>query len=242
MLHSKKVWHRCLSLARCFAIAGALTELSFAIALGGRASAIALSEKSAVAQIVPDTTLGTENSIVTPNVNVGGGTADRIDGGAARGANLFHSFSQFNIRDGQRVYFANPVGIENILSRVTGNNLSKILGTLGVLGNANLFLINPNGIVFGPNANLDINGSFVASTADSLVFNNGFTFSATNPQTSPLLTINVPLGLKYGTNPPAAISNAGKLAVKPGENLALVGGTVTNTGKLIAPAGEVAVL
>ena len=242
MLHSKKVWHRCLSLARCFAIAGALTELSFAIALGGRASPIALSEKSAVAQIVPDTTLGTENSIVTPNVNVGGGTADRIDGGAARGANLFHSFSQFNIRDGQRVYFANPVGIENILSRVTGNNLSKILGTLGVLGNANLFLINPNGIVFGPNANLDINGSFVASTADSLVFNNGFTFSATNPQTSPLLTINVPLGLQYGTNPPAAISNAGKLAVKPGENLALVGGTVTSTGQLIAPTGEVAVL
>ncbi|HEY9610078.1 filamentous hemagglutinin N-terminal domain-containing protein, partial [Allocoleopsis sp.] len=82
-----------------------------------------------LAQITPDSTLGAESSVVTPNVNVRGFSAERIEGGAVRGANLFHSFQEFNVGDGQRVYFANPTGIENILSRVTGNNLSNILGT-----------------------------------------------------------------------------------------------------------------
>jgi filamentous hemagglutinin family protein len=222
MLHSQKVWHRRLRLAGCFAIAGALTELAFAIA--GTSGLV-------LAQITPDTTLGAENSIVTPSVNVGGVTADQIDGGAVRGANLFHSFSQFNIRDGQRVYFANPVGIENILSRVTENNLSNILGTLGVLGNANLFLINPNGIVFGPNARLDIAGSFVASTANSLVFENNFTFSATNPEAPPLLSINITPGLQYGANQPqATITNTGNLVV--GKNLTLSAGNLNLEGQL----------
>jgi filamentous hemagglutinin family protein len=228
MLHSKKVWHRCLRLAGCLAIAGALTELSFASAF---------SEKSALAQIVPDTTLGGENSIITPNVNVGGRAADRIDGGAARGANLFHSFSQFNIRDGQRVYFANPGGIENILSRVTGNNISNILGTLGVLDNANLFLINPNGIVFGSNARLDIAGSFVASTANSLVFDNGFAFSATAPQAPPLLTINVPIGLQYAGNAGSIQVQGSRLRVPNGETLALVGGLVSLDGAAVGALG-----
>ncbi|MEW6494828.1 MAG: filamentous hemagglutinin N-terminal domain-containing protein, partial [Cyanobacteriota bacterium] len=232
MLHSQKVWHRCLRLARCLAIAGALTELSFAITLTG-CFAIAFSEKSALAQIVPDSTLGAENSIVTPSINVGGRTADRIDGGAVRGANLFHSFSQFNITDGQQVYFANPSGIENILSRVTGNNVSNILGTLGVLGNANLFLINPNGIVFGPNARLDIAGSFVASTANSLVFENNFTFSATSPEAPPLLSINLTPGLQYGANQPqTTITNTGNLVV--GQNLTLSAGNLNLEGQLQA--------
>lgn len=91
---------------------------------------------------------------------------DLIEGGARRDSNLFHSFSEFNINNGQRVFFANPAGVDRILSRVTGNTQSNILGTLGVLGNADLFLLNPNGIVFGPNARLDVWGSFLATTAD----------------------------------------------------------------------------
>jgi filamentous hemagglutinin family protein len=238
MVYRKKVWHRCLSLTRCLAIAGALAEFSLAIALGGRA--IAFSKKPALAQIVPDTTLGAENSIVTPNVNVGGRAAGQIDGGAVRGANLFHSFSQFNIGDGQRVYFANPSGIENILSRVTGNNASNILGTLGVLGNANLFLINPKGIVFGSNARLDLAGSLVASTTNSLVFDNGFAFSATAPQAPPLLTINVPIGLQYAGNAGSIQVQGSRLAVPSGETLALVGGNISLDGALLqAAAGRI---
>jgi filamentous hemagglutinin family protein len=101
-----------------------------------------------LAQVIPDTSLETENSVVSLNVNIKGLPADRIDGGATRGENLFHSFDQFNVGNGQRVYFTSPAGIKNILMRVTGNNLSNILGTLGVDGGANLFLLNPNGIIF----------------------------------------------------------------------------------------------
>ncbi|RUS93996.1 hypothetical protein DSM106972_094670 [Dulcicalothrix desertica PCC 7102] len=72
------------------------------------------------AQVTPDTTLGNEASRLTPNQVINGASTDRVDGGAQRGINLFHSFSQFNIRDGQRVYFGNPAGVQNILTRVTG--------------------------------------------------------------------------------------------------------------------------
>ena len=114
-------------------------------------SFLAINTTPAIAQITPDNTLGTESSRVLPN-----GAIDKIDGGALRDKNLFHSFKEFNINNGQSVYFSNPSGIENILTRVTGGNASNILGTLGVNGAANLFLINPNGIVFGENARLDL--------------------------------------------------------------------------------------
>ncbi|HEY9666971.1 MAG TPA: filamentous hemagglutinin N-terminal domain-containing protein, partial [Coleofasciculaceae cyanobacterium] len=203
-----------------------------AIALG-TFGAVAVSGSSVLAQITPDATLGQENSIVTPNVDVRGLPADRIEGGAARGTNLFHSFSQFNVGNGQRVYFTNPTGIENILTRVTGNTLSNIFGTLGVDGGASLFLLNPNGIIFGPDARLDIAGSFVASTANGVVFDNGFAFSATNPEAPPLLTINVPLGLQNGSSRPGAtIANSGNLSV--GKNLGLAADNLNLQGQLQA--------
>ncbi|WP_292864063.1 filamentous hemagglutinin N-terminal domain-containing protein [Nostoc sp. LPT] len=122
-------------------------KIESCVALVGALS-IGVSDR-VLAQIVPDNTLGAEASVVTPNVSIRGIPSDRIDGGATRGANLFHSFEKFNVGEGRGVYFANPAGIENILTRVTGNNPSNILGRLGVLGGANLFLLNPNGIVFG---------------------------------------------------------------------------------------------
>jgi filamentous hemagglutinin family protein len=126
--------------------------VSIALSLAGSISLSCLARVASVeAQIVPDRTLGNESSRVTPNVTIKGLPSDRIDGGAVRGVNLFHSFQDFNIGSGRGAYFANPNGIANILTRVTGSNASNILGTLGVLGNANLFLLNPNGIVFGPN-------------------------------------------------------------------------------------------
>ncbi|MEH1917932.1 two-partner secretion domain-containing protein [Nostoc sp.] len=211
-------------------------------------------ENHALAEITPDGTLGNNSSTRTPNVNIKGLPADRIDGGATRGANLFHSFQEFNVGESQRVYFANPTGIKNILTRVTGSNVSNILGTLGVNGSANLFFINPNGILFGDNARLDVAGSFVASTANSFVFGNGLEFSATNPQTpSSLLTVN-PSALLFNqlqagkienkSIAPAGIAPAGfnafGLRVGDGKSLLLVGGNVSmDGGQLNAYGGRV---
>jgi filamentous hemagglutinin family protein len=175
-----------------------------------------------------------------PNVSINGINSDRIDGGAIRGSNLFHSFQEFNIDNGRGAYFANPENISNILSRVTGNNLSNILGTLGVLGNANLFLINPNGIVFGPNARLDVGGSFFASTADGILFENGVEFAASNPDAPPLLTINIPIGLQLRSNPGNIQVKSAQLGVPNGKTLAFVGGDINlNQGTLVAQDGRV---
>ncbi len=195
-----------------------------------------------LAQIVPDGTLGDESSALAPNAEVKGLPAQLIEGGAARGSNLFHSFTEFNVGELQRVYFANPTGIENILSRVTGSNVSNILGTLGIDGSANLFFLNPNGIIFGENAQLDVAGSFVGSTANSFVFPDGSEFSATNPTAPPLLTINLTPGLQYGQNPRGDIVNSGNLTVAPRHTLSMSGKDVTSTGNLTAPGGTVQLL
>ncbi|WP_242046379.1 MULTISPECIES: two-partner secretion domain-containing protein [Calothrix] len=185
-----------------------------------------------LAQIVPDGTLGNESSRVTGNVTIKGSAADLIEGGALRGSSLFHSFTEFNINEGKRAYFGNPTGVENIFSRVTGNNVSNILGTLGVNGSANLFLLNPNGILFGKNAQLDIQGSFLATTANSFQFPDGSEFSATNPQAAPLLTMSVPVGVQYGSQPTASISNEGSL--ETGKDLTLSAGNLDLQGQLQA--------
>ncbi|WP_026734066.1 two-partner secretion domain-containing protein [Fischerella sp. PCC 9605] len=204
----------------------------------------------AKAQISPDNSLGAESSIVNPDV-IKGIPSDRIDGGAIRGSNLFHSFQEFNVGEGRGAYFSNPANITNILTRVTGGNPSNILGKLGVLGgNANLFLLNPKGIFFWANASLDLGGSFFGTTADSFIFNNNFEFSATNPQAPPLLTINIPIGLRFRNNPGTIASqsiardannNLVGLQVQPGNSLALVGGNInlSDGGRLTATGGSI---
>ena len=182
------------------------------------------------AQVIPDDTLGEESSVVTPQQ-----LQDLIEGGAVRGENLFHSFSEFSIPEGQQVYLANPDNISNILTRVTGNNISEIFGTLGVDGGANLFFINPNGIVFGENASLDVSGSFLATTAESLIFNDK-EFSAVNPDVPPLLAVNFNPGLQYGTKQ-SEIENQANLKVGNGRNLSLLSEKVSHSGALIAPGG-----
>ena len=200
-------------------------------------------ESFALAQIQKDGTLGSESSIITPKL-IDGQPIDQIDGGAVRGTNLFHSFEQFSVSAGRTAYFNNAIDIQNIISRVTGNSISNIDGILKANGKANLFLINPNGIVFGPNASLNINGSFVASTASSLNFADGTKFSATDTQTTPLLTVSVPIGLQFGATaapirnqsqakPDGAINNFGQdvgLQVQQGKTLALIGGDITLEG------------
>ncbi|MEQ8960918.1 MAG: filamentous hemagglutinin N-terminal domain-containing protein, partial [Coleofasciculus sp. C2-GNP5-27] len=214
----------------------------------GISGVIASGGTDTVAQITPDTTLGTENSVVTPNVDIQGLPADLIEGGATRDAALFHSFSEFNVGEGLRVYFANPVGIETIFSRVTGSDVSDILGTLGVNGGASLFLLNPNGIIFGENARLDIAGSFVGSTANAIGFGDQGIFSATEPETPPLLTIN-PDALFFNqlvTQGTHSIEVRGSLSVPSGESLLLVGGNVapdrTATGEVLIDGGTLEAL
>lgn len=204
-------------------------------------SLLGIAHLPAVAQVIPDGTLGAESSIVVPLDD----TTQRIDGGALRGSSLFHSFQEFGIPEGMGVYFSDPQGISTIFSRITGSNPSAIFGTLGVFGDANLFLLNPNGILFGPNAQLNLGGSFVGSTADSLTLPGGGEFSATNPTAVPLLDVQMsaaPVGLLFEGEETSIIVNGGNLAVESGHNLALVGGTVVSAGEVAAPGGEVAIV
>lgn len=184
------------------------SHLNTWVAMGSIVSGLLCAQPIA-AQVMPDATLPAgERSQVTGNPNF------QIDGGARRGGNLFHSFSQFSIQTGGSAYFNNAVDVQNIFSRVTGGSISNIDGLIRANGTANLFLLNPNGILFGPNARLNIGGSFVASTGDRFQFPDGSEFSAVNPQAPPLLAVNLTPGLQYGTSSPgAAIVNRANLAV-----------------------------
>ena len=144
---------------------------------------------SAQAQITPDGTTST-------TVN-GDGNNFTIEQGDRAGNNLFHSFDEFSVPTLGSAVFNNAGDIANIFSRVTGSSISNIDGLLGANGAANLYLINPNGIIFGENASLNLGGSFFASTADSLLFEGDTEFSASNPQTAPLLEVNIPTGLSF---------------------------------------------
>ncbi|MEI2580294.1 two-partner secretion domain-containing protein [Scytonema sp. PRP1] len=187
------------------------------------------------AQVVPDNTLPTaEQTQVSGNPNF------QIDGGARRGGNLFHSFKQFSIPTGGSAFFNNAADVQNIFSRVTGGSISNIDGLIRANATANLFLLNPNGILFGAGARLNIGGSFIASTANSINFTDGFQFNATNPQAAPLLTISVPIGLQYGSNPGRLQVQRSNLQVNPGRTLALLGGNVNlEGGQLLNPGGQV---
>ncbi|MDJ0591694.1 MAG: filamentous hemagglutinin N-terminal domain-containing protein [Pleurocapsa sp. MO_226.B13] len=167
-----------------------------------------------------------------------------IEAGLQQGDNLFHSFERFNVDAGATVLFQDP-GVTNILSRVTGNEISNILGTLGVSGgDANLFLLNPNGIIFGQDSSLDLNGSFLATTADAIRFGEQGLLD-TAPNEIPLLTIN-PSALSFANGNQGVIRNqsiapAGEdlsgledvatgLRVPDGKSLLLVGGDVIFDG------------
>ncbi|NET50041.1 MAG: filamentous hemagglutinin N-terminal domain-containing protein [Merismopedia sp. SIO2A8] len=188
-----------------------------------------------------------------------------VTGGSTRGTNLFHSFEEFSVPVSGTATFQHDEAIANIITRVTGGSASRINGTIQTLldgstddvGTADLFFINPSGIVFGANAQLNIGGSFIGSTAEGIQFDDGTEFAV--DVADPLLTISVPVGLQFGRdpgnirvagggnniflNPDSTINRSDRptgLGVPSGNTLALVGGTVNlNGGNLTADAGRI---
>jgi filamentous hemagglutinin family protein len=205
--------------------------------------ALAQGNDCAKAQIVPDNTLGNERSVVTPFAP--NSPIDQINGGARRGTNLFHSFEQFNVNAGRGALFRPDSGIENIISRVTGGSRSEIFGRLGVLGRANLFLINPNGIIFGPNATLAIGGSFVATTANAIQFGDQGFFSASAPDAPPLLVVKpsallfnqIPKSITYQSKEGLSTERLPGLQLPSNRSLLLVGGDVNLEGGRLQTQG-----
>jgi filamentous hemagglutinin family protein len=232
------------------------TKMNFRVQLPMLALASFIFPVTAWAQITPDTSVGTT---VTPNQLINGILSDHINGGTVRGNNLFHSFQEFNINAGRGVYFTNPTDVTNIFTRVTGANPSNINGRLGVLGEANLFFLNPKGIIFGRSASLDVKGSFLGTTASSINFADGTSFSAAKTQATGLLTVSVPVGLNLGTKPGAIeVQGSGhnlqsgisqllsgtrgtsQLQVLPGKTLALIGGDIIlNSGVISTEGGRI---
>lgn len=179
------------------------------------------------AQPVPDASLP-NNSEVNLEENT-----YQIDGGTVAGSNLFHSFENFSVPTGTKVLFNNNLPIENIISRVTENNISNIDGELRSMGNANLFLINPNGVIFGSNSSLNIGGSFITTTADSLRFSDGIEFSSSKPQGFPLLTISTPIGLKFGNQVGDIVNRSGQLILDSGSSFVVIGGNIDLEGGVV---------
>ncbi len=202
---------------------------------------------SVLAQVTADQTLGTQ---VIDN-----GPFSFIEGGTTVGnTNLFHSFSSFSIPNGSGGIFLNDSNITNIFARVTGGTASDIQGLIYAQGAANLFLINPNGIVFGENARLNIGGSFVATTANAIQFPGGAEFSLISPVApdNNLLSINPTAFLfnQIATQGVNSIENQGTLRVNNNKSLILLGGRASSTpestgqilmdgGQVIAPDGRV---
>jgi filamentous hemagglutinin family protein len=221
-LNTKWRWLRLI-----FLLLSILFPLRIAIATGG---------------IATDGTVGPAQRLSGPEVDID----QRL--GTTVGKNLFHSFSEFNVNNGQTVTFREntPNALDNVISRVTGGSRSDINGTLRSTpdGHANLYLVNPAGVMFGKNARIDVPGAFHASTADEVRFQDGAKFSASQPAGS-TLTAAAPasfgfLGTSTATNGLLKVDGA-QLAVRTGKKLDMVGRNITveNGAKLSAPSGEV---
>jgi filamentous hemagglutinin family protein len=174
-------------------------------------------------------------TVVAPN-----GNQINITGGQLSGdnANLFHSFTEFGLNADQIANFLSTPGIQNILGRVVGGNPSVINGQIQVTGsNANLFLMNPAGIIFGSNASLNVPGAFTATTANGIGFgSNWFNAAGTNNYAN---LVGNPGIFSFSMGQPGAIFNAGNLTVGKGQNLTLLAGTVGNIGSVSAPEGQI---
>ncbi|MDM8565400.1 filamentous hemagglutinin N-terminal domain-containing protein [Candidatus Halobeggiatoa sp. HSG11] len=187
------------------------------------------------AEVITDGTLGQQIDLPGPDFQI---TSDL---GQQYGGNLFHSFQDFNLNSSESATFSGPNNVQNILSRVTGGNPSNIDGQIrSTIPNADFYFLNPYGIMFGPNAQLDIQGSFHTSTADYLRLGENGRFDANNPSNS-LLTVAPVEAFGFLGSSAASISMEGsQLAVPTGKTFSLNGGDLTlNKTKLSAPSGQI---
>src|SRR5919202_384876 len=204
--------------------------LFFIVSLTGTSNA-----HPALAQPITPASDGTRTQVTQQGnqIDISGGRRSRD------GANLFHSFQQFGLDAGQIANFISNPAIRNILGRVKGGDASLINGLIQVTGgNSNLFLMNPAGIVFGPNAQLNVPASFTATTATGIGFGGNHWFNASGHNDYQNL-IGTPSEFAFDLSQPGNIINAGNLAVPQGQNLTLLGGSVINTGQLTTPSGNI---
>jgi filamentous hemagglutinin family protein len=188
----------------------------------------------ASAEVATDGTAGPRGRLDGPDFEIPASLGRR------EGGNLFHSFATFSIRRGESATFSGPAGIENMISRVTGGEASTIDGALtSTIPGADFYFLNPAGIAFGPNARLDLQGSFHVSTADELRFADGAKFSA-NLDARSSFTVEAPQAFGFlGRTSPIRVRQS-VLEVPTGETFSLIGGDVSlQQGVVRAEAGTV---
>jgi filamentous hemagglutinin family protein len=198
---------------------------------------VTLGVKGVEAQPITPAADGTGTVVTSPKNNP---NQFDIEGGTLSGTNLFHSLEQFGLSQNQIANFISNPNIHNILSRVVGGDTSVINGLIMVTGgNSNLYLLNPAGIILGPDARLNVPASFTATTANGVQIGD-YWFQAMGSNNYAEL-VGTPNGLAFTTNESGVVFNASNLAVSPGESIALVGGTVVNTGTLSTPGGNITI-
>jgi filamentous hemagglutinin family protein len=186
---------------------------------------LVLGTPAAPAQIVTDGTVGPAMSLSGSEMTIG------AELGSTRGGNLFHSFQRFDIQSGQTAAFTGPEQIQNVIGRVTGGQTSRIDGTLcSTVGQADVYLINPSGIVMGPNARVDVPAALHLSTADELRFSDGRRYSASDPANS-TLTLATPESFGFLSPQPASLTITGsQLELRPGKAATLTAGDIRISG------------
>ena len=184
---------------------------------------------TALSEVILDGSMGTAGALSGPDYQI------TEDLGQRAGNNLFHSFGRFNLNSAENATFSGSAGIQNVISRVTGGQESFIDGSFrSTIPGANIYFLNPSGVVFGENATLDVQGSFHASTADYLKFKDGVKFESGEAIASSVLTVAAPEAFGFLDNTPASIDILGKanninqaLDVADGETFSLVGGNIS---------------
>ncbi|MCP4688157.1 MAG: filamentous hemagglutinin N-terminal domain-containing protein, partial [Desulfobacterales bacterium] len=187
-------------------------------------------------QVILDGTMGAAGELSGPEYDI------KADYGRTAGANLFHGFSTFNVNTAEKATFSGPAHVQNIISRVSGGEASSIDGTIqSTIPGANLYLLNPAGVMFGENASLDLTGSFHVSSGDYLLMGENDRFYTT-PRPGEVLSASAPtaFGFLGDSAGPITLHGKGKieggeagppgLVVQEGQTISLIGGDIEIKG------------